>query len=124
MATPTDVLHEKRRNVLRIAWDDGAHCDYPIPYLRGWCPCAGCQGHGGVIRFREAHDVRADAIAEVGSYALSFRFSDGHDTGIYTWTWLRRLAPDMTPEGLKQGYFSDNRFHPPIDASPGGAENL
>ena len=111
MATPIDVVHERRRNVLRIVWDDGGDCEYPIAYLRGWCPCAGCQGHGGPIRFREVPDVHAEAIAEVGAYALSFRFSDGHDTGIYTWTWLRRLGADVPPEGLKRGYFTDDRFH-------------
>ena len=115
MSTPTDVVHDKRRNVLRIVWDDGGDCEYPIPYLRGWCPCAGCQGHGGTVRFRGTPDVRVEAIAEVGSYALAFRFSDGHDTGIYTWTWLRRLAADVPPEGLKQGWFADDRFHPPIE---------
>jgi DUF971 family protein len=120
MPTATDVLHDRGRNVLVIAWDDGGRCEYPIPYLRGWCPCAGCQGHGGVVRFREGHDVRADAIAEVGAYALAFRFSDGHDTGIYTWTWLRRLAADVPPEGFKRGWFADDRFHAEDAPTSGG----
>ena len=36
--------------ILRVLWDDDAMSDYPFAYLRGWCPCAVCQGHGGERR--------------------------------------------------------------------------
>ncbi len=51
-------------------------------------------------------------MAEAGSYALHLRFSDGHDTGIYTWTWLRQIAPESPPLGEKRGRFAGGEFRP------------
>lgn len=108
---PVDVVLSKSRGLLSIEWEDGVVSALPIPYLRGWCPCAGCQGHGTVVAFHEADPgMGIDFMAEAGSYALHLRFSDGHDTGIYTWTWLRQIAPETPPEGYKQGRFVGGRF--------------
>ncbi len=51
-----------------------------------------------------------ELMAEAGSYALHLRFSDGHDSGIYTWQWLRTIAPQSPPQGYKAGRFSGGRF--------------
>jgi DUF971 family protein len=114
VAAPTDIVHQRGRNTLTVTWDDGTVSDYPVAYLRGWCPCAGCQGHGTTVRFQKTVTVTATAMVEVGAYALAIRFSDGHDTGIYTWDWLRRIAPDGG--GLKDGVFDGTRFVSDTDA--------
>lgn len=111
MGRPVDIAHSLGRNLLVITWDDEQRSELPIPYLRGWCPCAGCQGHGVEIRFQPvADDISATGLYEMGSYALGIRFSDGHDSGIFSWTWLRQLAPESAPGGLKQGSFRGGKF--------------
>ena len=108
---PQDVALSNRQRTLTITWEDGTVSVLPIHYLRGWCPCAACQGHTPTIRFRETDpELTIDGMYEAGAYALHLRFSDGHDSGIYSWEWLRRLSPDVPPEGLKQGAFAGGRF--------------
>lgn len=113
MPRPVDIAHAPARNTLTITWDDGAQDSLPVAYLRAWCPCAGCQGHSG-----EVHKQRLDgavavaSIHEMGAYAIAIRFSDGHDTGIYTWEWLRRIGPHGAPGGYKEGAFVGGKFVP------------
>lgn len=109
---PVDVALSRSQRLLTIEWDDGGTSRLPIDYLRGWCPCAACQGHGTVVEFHAPtqEELDIDLMAEAGSYALHLRFSDGHDSGIYTWTWLRRIAPESPPEGYKKGRFVADRF--------------
>ncbi len=97
MAVPT--LTEARRlpeeGKLRLTWSDGHAAEYDYRYLRGWCPCAGCQGHSGMkIRFHPpAGPVAAQSIKPVGHYAISIAWSDGHATGIYRFDFLREICP-------------------------------
>ena len=108
---PVDVAHHRSAGELRIQWEDGTVSTLSIGYLRGWCPCAGCQGHGTVVRYQPpAAGLGLELMAEAGSYALHLRFSDGHDSGIYTWDWLRRIAPESPPQGLKYGRFEGGQF--------------
>jgi DUF971 family protein len=108
---PVDVVLSKSQGVLSIEWEDGVVSRLPIPYLRGWCPCAACQGHGTVVEFHEADPgLGLEHMSEAGAYALYLRFADGHDSGIFTWTWLRQIAPETPPEGYKNGRFTDGRF--------------
>lgn len=110
---PVDVALSRRKGVLTIEWDDGQVAQLPLGYLRGWCPCAACQGHGTVVTFHEPPEgVGIEMMAEAGAYALHLRFTDGHDSGIYTWQWLRRLCPDSPPVGLKSGRFTEGHFEP------------
>ncbi|MEW6297451.1 MAG: DUF971 domain-containing protein [Thermodesulfobacteriota bacterium] len=83
-------IHEER--VVRILWDDDRVSDYPFDYLRGWCPCAVCQGHGGERRFIRVDNPQLVSIGMVGNYALNPRWGDGHETGIYTFEYLRTLS--------------------------------
>jgi DUF971 family protein len=80
--------------VSEIDWADGHKGKYPHVILRGYCPCAGCQGHSGTIRFIEptAAQMEIDDISPVGSYALQIRWFDGHDSGIYSYRYLRALC--------------------------------
>jgi DUF971 family protein len=90
---PVEVrrLPEERR--LAILWSDGARTVYDYSLLRGYCPCAGCQGH--LVREMVYQPPRTAVdlflIEPVGNYALSFLFSDGHHTGIYRFEFLRTL---------------------------------
>lgn len=93
MPSPVDIAHHTRDNALVITWDDGRRDRLPGRLLRGFCPCAGCQGHSPGVRFADPGEgVTLLAVEEVGAYALGLRFSDGHDTGIYAWAWLRELG--------------------------------
>ena len=78
---------------MEIAWSDGHLSRYPWAYLRGWCPCAGCQGHGTTRRFVPVKNARLARVFAVGRYALSLRWEDGHETGIYSYAYLRELCP-------------------------------
>jgi DUF971 family protein len=77
---------------MQISWADGLTSTIPHEILRGYCPCAHCQGHGGTIRFVRGGDLDLREIEQVGNYALSFTWGDGHGTGIYTFRWLRALG--------------------------------
>jgi len=92
MPTPTEVRAPSGSNVMEITWDDGHVSVHPHEILRGYCPCAVCQGHSGPIRFVETTELAVTAIDEVGNYALCFTWSDGHSTGIYDFRYLRRLC--------------------------------
>jgi len=88
-----EVRRDTAAQTLHIAWSDGHRSAYPFAYLRGWCPCALCQGHSGDKRYVHGGDTAMETIAPVGRYALSFVWGDGHETGIYAYTYLRELCP-------------------------------
>ncbi|MEE8277236.1 MAG: DUF971 domain-containing protein [Thermoanaerobaculia bacterium] len=92
---PTEVRRLPEKHRLRLTWSDGHVAEYDYDYLRGYCPCAGCQGHGtGQVEFRRpASAVEPNAIQPVGNYAISFQWSDGHATGIYRFAFLRQICP-------------------------------
>jgi DUF971 family protein len=78
---------------LRITWADGKACLYDAPSLRRACPCAQCVNEWSGQRMLKPEDVSDDLkigdISIVGRYALNFRWSDGHETGIYSFRYLR-----------------------------------
>jgi DUF971 family protein len=99
---PTRVKAPRNAEKLEISWGDGHQGIYPHEILRGYCPCAGCQGHSGTIRFvpggelparfKPGGDLELRDIEQVGNYALRFDWGDGHNTGIYTFRYLRSLC--------------------------------
>ncbi len=108
MIVPRRYEHDEQ--TLTIAWRDGATCVYPLQGLRAACPCATCKD----LREKEtavppstespfhvlqpqAPPVQLRSIEVVGRYALSFRWSDGHSTGIYPYEYLRELCPQDAP---------------------------
>lgn len=95
--TPTGItLHNKSR-VMEIAFSDGRAFRLPYEYLRVFSPSAEVRGHGPGQEVLQTgkRDVGIEAIEPVGSYALQPRFSDGHDTGIYSWDYLYALGVDQ-----------------------------
>jgi DUF971 family protein len=90
--TPVEVRAPRGGDTLEIDFADGHRAIYPHGILRGYCPCAICQGHQGPIRFVEGGSLLLSDLREVGDYALSLTWSDGHATGIYTFAFLRALC--------------------------------
>lgn len=99
---PIEVEVQTAGKQLRIHWSDGHQSIYALHYLRGFCPCAVCQGHGGAWNFQANTAPDIADIHEVGNYALGIGFSDGHSTGIYTFDILRELCP-CSPCQTQQG---------------------
>jgi DUF971 family protein len=91
---PLAVRSPRGARATQIDWADGHKSVYPHDVLRGYCPCAGCQGHGPDIRFLETRDDQQelDDIASVGGYALALKWFDGHEGGIYSYRFLRALC--------------------------------
>lgn len=99
MPTPTLVTPIPEEKILRILWDDDRVSDYLFTYLRGWCPCAVCQGHGGERHFVPVENPELVSVKMIGNYALNPTWSDGHETGIYTFAYLRSLDEHSPQEG-------------------------
>ena len=98
---PTAVKAPHSATVLEITWADGHRCSYPHRILRGYCPCAGCQGHSGTIKFVGGHNLEIREIERVGNYALGFTWGDAHASGIYTFLYLRRLCDLLEAHGAE-----------------------
>lgn len=92
-AYPVEVRRDAGDGVMRVSWSDGHVGGYPWTYLRGWCPCATCQGHSGDKRYIHTDNPQLAGISVVGKYALSLVWADGHDSGIYSYRYLRELCP-------------------------------
>jgi DUF971 family protein len=92
---PVAVRSPRGARATEVDWADGHRSVYPHVLLRGNCPCAGCQGHSGEIRFVESTDTQQelDDIETVGGYAFALKWFDGHASGIYSFTFLRALCP-------------------------------
>ena len=90
---PTEIHHSKAKGVVRITWNDGHVGEYSAEYLRGYCPCALCQGHGTQRTYIPVPNAQLEEIRAVGNYAVEFRWQDGHSTGIYSYDYLRDLCP-------------------------------
>ena len=90
---PTEINHVKSRGVVRVTWDDGHVGDYEQEYLRGYCPCAMCQGHGAQRQYIATPGAVLVGIRGVGNYAIELLWQDGHSTGIYSFDYLRSLCP-------------------------------
>jgi DUF971 family protein len=86
---------------LTVQWGDGHVSAYPLAYLRTHCPCAGCRHQreqaqaGGLLVLPSAALHASDAIESitpVGRYGLQPNWADGHNTGIFTFDYLRDLC--------------------------------
>lgn len=77
---------------MEITWADGHVGVLPHRVLRGFCPCAHCQGHGGETRFVAGGNEEILEIEQVGNYAFALVWGDRHATGIYTFRYLRALC--------------------------------
>jgi DUF971 family protein len=94
--SPTDIRLRKRSRVVEVAFGDGTRYAFDFEYLRTQSPSAEVQGHGpgqDVLQIAK-ENVAVTAIEPVGRYAIKIVFDDGHDSGLYTWGYLRRLGKE------------------------------
>lgn len=94
MMRPTELRVSGDRHTLKVAFTSGDYFELPAELLRVESPSAEVRGHGGdekLIVPGKRH-VRIEGVEPVGNYAIRLTFSDGHDTGLYTWGYLRELG--------------------------------
>jgi DUF971 family protein len=94
--TPTEIkLHQKSRQ-MEILFADGKRFELPYEFLRVYSPSAEVRGHGPGQEVLQVgkKDIEITAIEPVGSYAVQPRFSDGHDSGLYSWDYLYEIGMD------------------------------
>ncbi len=94
---PTALTVHQASRVLEVAFDDGAAFRIPFELMRVYSPSAEVQGHGPGQEVLQTgkRDVGIDDIQSVGHYAVQPRFSDGHDTGIFSWDYLYKLGREQ-----------------------------
>ena len=93
---PTNI--QQIGDELAVAWNDGTESYFKLEMLRRACPCAACGGEpdvlGNILRPRVNYTEKSFQLIDfdlVGGYALQPRWADGHGSGIYSFTYLRRL---------------------------------
>ena len=93
-AMPTNIVLHTQSRQLEIAFESGEHFRLPFEYLRVYSPSAEVRGHGPgqeTLQTGKA-DVTVTNIQPVGQYAVKLSFSDGHQTGLYSWSYLFELG--------------------------------
>jgi len=93
---PTEIKLHQVSNILEISFDNGSVFQLPSEYLRVFTPSAEAVGHapGQEILQTGKEDVSIKEIKPVGNYAITPVFSDGHNSGIYTWDLLYKLGAE------------------------------
>jgi DUF971 family protein len=94
---PTELTVHQQSRVLEIAFEDGARFHIPFELMRVYSPSAEVQGHGPGQEVLQTgkRQVGIVAVEPVGHYAIKPVFSDGHESGLYTWETLYRLGRDQ-----------------------------
>ncbi|MEK6644122.1 MAG: DUF971 domain-containing protein [Planctomycetota bacterium] len=98
LSSPPRAINAIRaERVVEITWADEHVARYPMRLLRTSCRCAGCvnelTGEPILDPASVPEDVGITALQAVGNYAVKFTFTDGHDTGISTWSHLKEICP-------------------------------
>jgi DUF971 family protein len=94
MSMPSRVVLRESKDALMLTYSDGQEYTLPAEYLRVYSPSAEVRGHGEgneTLQFGKRL-VTINALEKAGNYALQIVFSDGHDSGIYSWEYLQALA--------------------------------
>lgn len=101
---PTEIKLHQKSNELELAFDNGSSFRLPCEFLRVYSPSAEVRGHGPGQETLQVgkRGVEISAIEPVGNYAVVLRFSDGHDSGIYSWDYLYDLGANH--DALWQNY--------------------
>jgi DUF971 family protein len=100
---PEHIAISKSRGI-KIDWKDDHHSEYPLGYLRDECPCATCTGAHGTEPQKSNYSapsafqmykpvLKMLAVEPVGQYAIRIEWSDGHNTGIYSFDHFRKICP-------------------------------
>jgi DUF971 family protein len=102
--TPTELAVHKQSRTVEITFDDGAVFSLPFELLRVYSPSAEVRGHGAGQEVLQTgkRNVLLMSLEPVGNYAVQPHFSDGHNTGIYSWDYLYKLG--LNQEKLWEDY--------------------
>ncbi|MFN3414727.1 MAG: gamma-butyrobetaine hydroxylase-like domain-containing protein [Caldimonas sp.] len=94
---PTEITVHQRSRVLELRFSDGAHFRVPFELMRVYSPSAEVQGHGPGQEVLQTgkREVEIVALEPVGHYAVQPTFSDGHDSGIFSWDYLYFLGAEQ-----------------------------
>jgi DUF971 family protein len=94
MTAPSAITVKAKARAVEVTWRDGAQHALPFEYLRVYSPSAEVRGHGGGEGKLELakENVRITQVEPVGVYAVRLHFDDGHNTGLFTWAYLRELG--------------------------------
>jgi DUF971 family protein len=97
MRNPTELTVHQKSKLLDIAFDDGARFTIPFELLRVYSPSAEVKGHGPGQEVLQVgkREVGIKGVEPVGNYGIKPLFTDGHDTGIYTWDYLYKLGSEQ-----------------------------
>jgi DUF971 family protein len=126
---PTALTVHKQSRVLDIAFDDDSSFSLPFEFLRVYSPSAEVRGHGAGQEVLQTgkRDVSITELEPVGHYAVQPHFSDGHNTGLYTWEYLHWLGANQArlwEEYLQQleaaGYTPESGRDVSMTANAGG----
>ncbi|MDC8786706.1 gamma-butyrobetaine hydroxylase family protein [Roseateles koreensis] len=92
--TPTEITVHQQSRMLEVAFSDGARFCIPFELLRVYSPSAEVKGHGPGQETLQTgkRDVNITALNSVGHYAIQPQFSDGHESGLYSWDYLYDLG--------------------------------
>lgn len=92
--TPTEIKLRTQSRLLEVAFDDDQRFELDFEYLRVHSPSAEVKGHGPGQETLQTgkENVVIKAVEPVGQYAVRLVFDDGHDSGLYTWAYLRELG--------------------------------
>lgn len=104
---PTEIRLKMDRRTLAVSFDDGIAHELPAEMLRVLSPSAEVQGHSPEQRVTVPgkKDVAIVSVDPIGNYAVKLTFDDGHNTGLFTWSYLRRLGDER--EKLWGEYLSE-----------------
>jgi DUF971 family protein len=96
-AWPRELVYSRAERVLHVHFDDGERFALPAEYLRTQSPSAEVQGHSEAQRKTVGgkRNVAVKGTEPVGNYAVRLLFDDGHDTGIFSWSYLHELGRDQ-----------------------------
>ncbi|MGE4575481.1 MAG: DUF971 domain-containing protein [Candidatus Pseudothioglobus sp.] len=116
MITPSQINLSKNKKVLTVTFDETEY-SMTSEYLRVYSPSAEVQGHGPGQETLQLNkqDVEIEKLNPMGNYAISIHFSDGHTTGIYSWSYLHHLGVGKDELWLdycnRVGNSSKNNYH-------------
>lgn len=98
LPNPVNITLHQRSGVLDILFDDGARFELPAEFLRVLSPSAEVKGHGPGQEVLQVgkRGIGIVSLEPVGHYGLKPIFSDGHDSGIYTWAYLYQIGRDQS----------------------------
>lgn len=94
---PSDIALHKRSKILELKYADGSSYKLPCEYLRVYSPSAEVKGHGPGQEVLQSGkiNVTIERIEPTGNYALQLFFSDGHESGIFSWNYLHELGTNQ-----------------------------